>query len=82
MATNAEIEMRWVNAWNDLFDLAQDRPNIKCQLPDYSVVDVEACKAWLQEMVYAGHLVQVDGGWIEGRPGILASCHRPEEIAP
>ena len=25
MVSNAEIEMRWVKAWNDLYDIAADR---------------------------------------------------------
>jgi hypothetical protein len=82
MANNAEIEMRWVSAWDELFALIQDRTDIKCQLPDFSVVNVEQCRAWLQEMVYAGYFVRVEKGWIQGRPGIIASCYRSDENAP
>jgi hypothetical protein len=82
MASNAEIEMRWVNAWDDLYELIQDRADTKCQLPDLSIVSVDACRVWLQEMVYAGYLVRVEKGWIQGSPGIFASCLRAAETAP
>lgn len=82
MASNAETEMRWVSAWDELYKLIQDRTDIPCQLPDFSVVNVEHCRAWLQEMVYSGYLVSVEKGWIQGRPGIIASCRHPDGNAP
>src|SRR4051812_43638078 len=56
MATNSEIEMRWVEAWNDLLDIVKGRHGIKCLLPDGAIVDVEECKGWLQDSVYQGYL--------------------------
>ena len=77
MANNAEIEMRWVNAWNDLYDLTGG--TLKCQLPDFSVVSVDDCKAWIQESVYAGYIVHLELGWINGRRGVLASRSKPDD---
>ena len=51
---NSETEMRWVDAWNELYDIVRDRYDVPCELPDWSVVDVEACRGWLQESTYAG----------------------------
>ncbi|MBP3957618.1 hypothetical protein J8F10_20405 [Gemmata sp. G18] len=76
MATNTGIEMRWVDAWNDLYDLIGDRHGVKCQLPDFTVVDVEACKGWLQDSVYEGHHVRVETGWVLGKPGVVAARWR------
>ena len=73
MASNEEIEMRWIAVWNDLYDLIRNQPNMKCQLPDWSVVDVEECKGWLQDSVYQGYFVRVELGWILGKPGVVAS---------
>jgi hypothetical protein len=58
--TNAEIEMRWVDAWSELYELLKTLNDGHCQLPDGSVLDTEQCKAWLQESVYEGYLVKVE----------------------
>jgi hypothetical protein len=79
MATNAEIEMRWVDAWNDLYDLVRDQHNVKCQLPDFTVVDVEECKGWLQTSVYEGYYVRVEAGWVLGKRGVVASRWKETE---
>lgn len=70
--------MRWVGVWSDLYELVGERRGVRCLLPDGSVVGVEECKAWLQDSVYAGFLVHVEPGWVEGRPGIIVSRSLPE----
>ncbi len=79
MATTAEIEMRWVAAWNDLCDLVRDRHGVKCQLPDFTVVDVEECKGWLQTSAYEGYRVRVEAGRVLGKPGVIASRWKEED---
>lgn len=76
MPSNADIEMRWVEAWNDLYDLIGKRTNVPCCLDSGQVVDVEACKGWLQESVYQGWEVKVEAGYILGKKGVLASRWR------
>ena len=71
MASNSDIEMRWVEAWSDLYDIAADRVDFPCLLPSGDVVDMETCKGWLQDAVYAGFLVEVRGGWVLGRQGAI-----------
>jgi hypothetical protein len=78
MPSNTEIEMRWVDAWNDLLDLVRNRYDAKCQLPDFTVVDVEECKGWLQNSVYEGYRVRVEAGWVLGKPGVIASRWKDE----
>jgi len=73
MATNTEIEMRWVDAWNDLLAIVGARRDVPCQLPDFQVVDVLACQAWLQDAVYAGDHVHVAAGWVGHRPGVVVT---------
>jgi len=71
MPDNAEIEMHWVDAWNDLLDLVGNATDVMCHLPNGRTVDVEECKAWLQDSVYQGFLVRVEAGRVEGRWGLL-----------
>ena len=73
MKRNADIEMRWVDAWNDLYDIVGEQLDVPCQLPDFSVVDVEECKGWLQDSAYEGYHVQVKAGWVGHRKGIIVS---------
>jgi hypothetical protein len=77
MATNAEIEMRWIDAWSDVYDIVGKRWDVKCQLPDFSIVDVQSCLAWLQDSAYEGYLLTVTEGWIEGRRGVIVSRRMP-----
>jgi len=68
--------MRWVDAWNDLYDLIKGRSGVLCQLPDGEIVDVETCKGWLQESAYEGFELTVEACWIRGKKGVLASRRR------
>jgi hypothetical protein len=79
MESHADRVMRWVDAWNDLYDIQGGQPNIPCQLPDWSVVDAEACRGWLQESVNEGYLVRVEAGWIGHRRGAIAHRWREDD---
>jgi hypothetical protein len=74
MASNSDIEMRWVEAWSDLYELLKQRSDVKCLLPDGRVVDIEECKGWLQDSAYQGWHVKVEAGWVLDKQGIVASC--------
>ncbi|HYV35527.1 MAG TPA: hypothetical protein VE988_07480 [Gemmataceae bacterium] len=76
MATNAEIEMIWIKAWDELYEIVNDRREVPCQLPDSSVVSVEECKGWLQNSVYEGYLVSVETGWVGHKYGIIVKRWR------
>lgn len=71
--TNSDIEMFWIDAWTDLYEIVQDRWDVRCLLPDGEVVDVEACNGWLQDSAYSGYIPAVSVGWVMGRPGVVAS---------
>ncbi|MCU0535365.1 MAG: hypothetical protein MUD14_15865 [Hydrococcus sp. Prado102] len=71
MTTNAEIEERWVEAWNDLFDIVGERWQVDCLLPDGLIVDTETCKGWLQESAYQGYCLKVEEGRVKGKRGIV-----------
>jgi hypothetical protein len=75
MASNTEIEMRWVDAWNDLFDIVsvEERWRANCLLPDGSVVDCETCQECLQASAYEGYCLKVEAGWVNGKCGVIAS---------
>ena len=73
MVSKSEIEMRWIEAWSDLFEIAADSNDVQCLLPDGQIVDIEACKGWLQDAVYNGFLVSVQRGWVLGRQGAVIS---------
>lgn len=68
---NADIEMRWVGAWYDLCDLVGNNSSLRCLLPDGVVVDFDGGKAWLQNSVYQGYQITVEGGEVLGRPGVI-----------
>lgn len=76
MASNTEIEMRWIDAWNALYELLGNRRGVSCLLPDGRIVDIEACEGWLQESVYQGFEVKVEAGFIAGKKGVHASRWR------
>jgi hypothetical protein len=76
MATNSEIEQRWVDAWNDLFDIVNDRRDVNCLLPDGRVVDIDTFKGWLQDSAYQGWQIKVTAGPVLGQQGIVASKWR------
>jgi hypothetical protein len=68
--------MRWVEAWSDLYELLEQRSDVKCLLPDERVVDIEECKSWLQDSAYQGWHVKVEAGWVLDKQGIVASRWR------
>ena len=70
---HAEIQMLWVDAWNDLYDIIGTREDFPCVLPDDSCVTAEACRGWLHRSVYDGFTVKVTRGWHQGRPAVVVS---------
>ena len=78
VASNKDIEMRWVDAWNEVYDIIGPSRVCPCQLPDWSVVSVDECLGWLQDSVYKGYPVTVEAGWVGHRRGVLAHRWRPE----
>jgi hypothetical protein len=78
VASNAEIEQRWIDAWNDVDDIVGDERARPCLLPDGSVVTVDDCLGWLQNSVYDGYLVRVEADWVGHRRGVIAHRWRPD----
>jgi hypothetical protein len=81
MATNTGLEERWIDAWNALYDIVRERWQIDCLLPDGSIVDIEACKEWLQESAYQGYLLEVDKGWMKGKRGVVVARFRKDDCS-
>ena len=73
MTSNAEIERRWVEAWNDAYEIAGIARNVPCLLPDGSIMTFDECLGWLQASAYEGYLVQVEGGWVGHWRGTIAN---------
>ncbi len=78
MASNTDIEIHWFDAWDDLCDIIGDRADIPCQLPDWSVIDAESCRGWLQDSAYDGYHVRVEVGWVGHLRGAIV--HRCREV--
>ena len=78
MSSSAETEQLWTDAWSDLYELTGGVYGVNHLLPDGRVVDLEKCKGWLQDSVYAGWSVRVECGWVLGKPGVVASRWREE----
>ena len=49
MAVEDDVEMRWIGAWNDVYEIAGEQWDMQCQLPDGQVVNPESCRGWLQK---------------------------------
>ncbi len=49
-----EVEMRWLDYWNELFDRL-DKSELKTvlRLSDCAELSLEDCKGWIQDQVYA-----------------------------
>lgn len=78
MASNADIEMRWVDAWNAAYDIAGARKDIPCRLPDGSIVTLGECLGWLQASVYRGDMVRVEEGWVGHQRGVVVHTEGPD----
>jgi hypothetical protein len=74
--TNTEMEERWVDAWNDLYDVFGGVGAGDCALPDGSVIDFEACQSWLQQSAYEGYRLAVTAGTRDGRRVALVTRRR------
>jgi hypothetical protein len=77
MTGHADIEMRWVQAWSDLYEITGPSADMRCILPDGQLVDVEVCKGWLQDSAYQGWLVKVEEGQQDGQRIVIASRWKP-----
>jgi len=74
MATNEDVEMRWVSAWSDLSEITGGSPVFPCMLEDYTPVD----QSWLQNSAYDGWLVKVEAKKIHGKTIAFASRWRED----
>ena len=82
LVSNADVEARWVEAWDELLGLSGKRHDFRCMLPDGAIVDVETCLGWIRESVYAGCFITVRSCWLSGRPGALVSRSENGSPAP
>jgi hypothetical protein len=77
MASNTEMEQRWIDAWNQAYDIAgHDTRAMACQLPDGTVVGFRECLGWLQDSAYEGYFLHLVGGWVGHRRGIVVRRSR------
>lgn len=72
MASNTDIEMRWGDAWNEVYAIVGDRRDAPCMLPGGLIVGLDECLGWLQDSVYLGYAVRVEAGWVGHRRGVIA----------
>jgi hypothetical protein len=77
--SKSDQERWWADAWNDLFDIVDERTDARCKLPDETVVDVEVCKGWLQDQAYDGWKVGVRAGTKGDGVQVVAWRWRPED---
>lgn len=65
--SNAEREQRWIDAWNELYEVFGGRASGECLLPDGTLVSFEEAQGFLQRAAYEGDRVRVEAGWALGR---------------
>lgn len=73
---NHEIEQRWVEAWNDIYDVVEtldDQDDVNCLLPDGAIVNIDTCQEWLQNAAYQGYCLNVEAGLVGGKIGVIVS---------
>jgi hypothetical protein len=75
--TNTEIEMRWVDARNDLYDVFDGaRAGGDCLIPVGAVVSFDEGKGYLQTSAYEGSRLRVEKGWHRGQRVAVLSRER------
>ena len=79
MATNSDTEMQWVDAWNDLDSITGGSPVFRCMLDDFTEMNAETLKGWLQDSVYSGWHVKVEARLVYGKPFAFASRWKIED---
>ena len=79
----AEIEERWIEAWESVYRLVGERRDVKCLLPEGAIVDVETCLGWIQRAVYARSAISVATVWISGERGVgVTAVPAPDAVDP
>lgn len=63
-------EQKWIDAWNELYDLIQDNNEIKLLLPDWSVVSLDDMQGWLQESAYQNETFRFEWIWYKGQKAL------------
>lgn len=76
---NTEIEMEWIDAWNDLSELAGDRYDVVYLLPDWKEITLKECQGWLQTSAYQGYKLSVGEVYYQGKKALQVSRHQREE---
>jgi hypothetical protein len=74
--SNTNIEMIWVDAWNELYDLIGSRKKVICLLPDFKEVSLDDCKGWLQDSAYDGFKLGLKEVWYKGHKAIQVSRYK------
>ena len=71
--SNADIEMIWVDAWNDMYNMIGSRKNVIFLQPDFSEVSLDDCQGWLQDSAYDGYKLGMKEVWYKGKKAIQVS---------
>jgi hypothetical protein len=70
MARGADVEMRWVALWDELFEaIAADRSTVIVD-EDWSVLSLEDGQGLLQDAVYDGLSPKLEATWFKGRRAV------------
>ena len=73
--SNSEIEMIWIDAWNDLYDFMKQYPEGYILIPKYIEVSKEDAEGWIQDTVYSGSGVKLTIDYYKGIMSIyIKSC--------
>ncbi len=70
MMNNLSKELEWIEAWNDLDELIGEEWNLIFLQPDWTEMDLEDCKGWLQDSAYQGYHIGVKQVWYKGKLAI------------
>jgi hypothetical protein len=76
MSRNADIEMRWVALWEELFEVTGRNPSVVILDEDWNPISLDSAQGLIQDAVYSGQLPALESTWFKGRRAVRVNCSR------
>ncbi len=69
----SEIENIWIEAWNKLYDILNENPQIKFTFDEINEVSMDECQAYIQNTVYSGFMINFNYTYLKGKKAYKVS---------
>jgi hypothetical protein len=70
MSRNAEIEMRWVALWEELYEATAGQPSMVILDEAWNPISLDSAQGLIQDAVYAGRHPALESGWFKGKRAV------------